>query len=57
MRSMSTGFHRWERIDDVIMGGISTSQIVDGSGNPDAVAWCGIVREEGGGFCGQRWVL
>jgi hypothetical protein len=50
------GLNRWERIDDVIMGGISTSQIVDESGNPDAVAWCGIVRPEGGGFCGQRWV-
>jgi hypothetical protein len=47
---------RWERIDDVIMGGISTSSLLDEGPkvNPESVVFRGIVREEGGGFCGQR---
>lgn len=42
---------KFERIDDVIMGGISKSQFVDGG---DCASWRGIVRTDGGGFCGQR---
>lgn len=47
---------RWERIDDVIMGGISTSSLLNEGPkvNPESVVFRGIVREEGGGFCGQR---
>ena len=50
----SSNLDAWERIDDVIMGGVSSSQLVaDG----DAVSFEGTLREEGGGFCGQRLKL
>jgi len=42
---------RFERIDDVIMGGVSKSMLVEGDG---CASWRGLVRTEGGGFCGQR---
>lgn len=42
---------KFERIDDVIMGGISTSKLVDQDG---FTSWRGLVRTDGGGFCGQR---
>ena len=46
---------RWERIDDVIMGGVSSSQLVaDAAGG---ARFEGTLREEGGGFCGQRTKL
>ena len=41
----------WERIDDVVMGGVSSSKIVVGDGGAE---WRGIVRTDGGGFCGTR---
>jgi len=41
----------WERIDDVVMGGVSSSKIVVGDGGAE---WKGIVRTDGGGFCGTR---
>ena len=43
---------RWERLDDVIMGGQSESgvkQQADGT-----AVWEGVLRVEGGGFCGTR---
>ncbi|KAI8465804.1 MAG: complex I intermediate-associated protein 30-domain-containing protein [Monoraphidium minutum] len=43
----------WERLDDVIMGGSSSSGIKaaeDGSG----AVWAGDLITEGGGFCGAR---
>ncbi|KIZ06137.1 hypothetical protein MNEG_1822 [Monoraphidium neglectum] len=43
----------WERLDDVIMGGSSSSGLTaleDGSG----AAWKGDLVVEGGGFCGAR---
>ena len=46
----------WERIDDVIMGGISSSRLVAAPGNAD-IFFEGILREQGGGFCGQRMKL
>ena len=47
---------RWERIDDVIMGGVSSSKlVVDPEGG--SVRFEGTLREEGGGFCGQRTKL
>ena len=50
----SSNLEAWERIDDVIMGGVSSSQLVaDG----EAVSFEGTLREEGGGFCGQRLKL
>ena len=58
---------KFDRIDDAIMGGISTSQlrqvvigkddkndnVDDGSGNNYA-SWSGVCRLDGGGFCGTR---
>lgn len=42
----------FDRIDDAIMGGISTSSI---RSSPDGYAsWSGICRVDGGGFCGTR---
>ena len=44
---------RWERLDDVIMGGQSSSGLeaaADGSG----AVWRGELVVEGGGFCGAR---
>merc|ERR1711920_501665 len=43
----------FERIDDAIMGGISTSAIRQ---NPeeDFATWSGVCRTDGGGFCGTR---
>ncbi|CAE8648008.1 unnamed protein product [Polarella glacialis] len=43
---------QFERIDDVIMGGMSKSQLVDGGAG--GAAWKGLIRTDGGGFCGQR---
>ena len=45
----------FDRIDDAIMGGISTSSI-RASGNDDEsyASWSGVCRTEGGGFCGAR---
>lgn len=42
---------RFQRIDDVVMGGVSRSKLIDGEG---CASWRGFVRTEGGGFCGQR---
>jgi hypothetical protein len=44
---------RWEEVNDVIMGGSSSSSISladDGRG----VMWSGQLVVEGGGFCGAR---
>lgn len=56
-----------ERLDDVIMGGVSTSTVVsvtelaEGEGTINATTttssyakWVGICRTDGGGFCGFR---
>lgn len=42
----------FDRIDDVVMGGISSSTIrsVDG----EYASWSGVCRTDGGGFCGTR---
>ena len=50
----SDGVDAWERIDDVIMGGVSSSRLVQGD---DCAIFEGTLREEGGGFCGQRLKL
>eukprot|EP00310_Coccolithus_braarudii_P025570 CAMPEP_0183355848 /NCGR_PEP_ID=MMETSP0164_2-20130417/42100_1 /TAXON_ID=221442 /ORGANISM="Coccolithus pelagicus ssp braarudi, Strain PLY182g" /LENGTH=378 /DNA_ID=CAMNT_0025529089 /DNA_START=14 /DNA_END=1150 /DNA_ORIENTATION=+ len=42
---------QWERIDDVVMGGVSSSRVVAGDARAE---WRGIVRTDGGGFCGAR---
>lgn len=43
----------WERLDDVIMGGQSSSALeVSGSGR--GATWSGQLVIEGGGFCGTR---
>mmetsp|Transcript_9083 Transcript_9083/g.13958 ORF Transcript_9083/g.13958 Transcript_9083/m.13958 type:complete len:225 (-) Transcript_9083:1319-1993(-) len=44
---------KFERIDDVIMGGISSSSFRERDGEPYA-SWSGICRVDGGGFCGTR---
>ena len=43
----------FERIDDVIMGGVSSSTF---GPSPSFLCWTfkGILRNEGGGFCGFR---
>lgn len=42
-----------ERLDDVIMGGISTSTVSNVTGQKYA-RWVGVCRTDGGGFCGFR---
>ena len=43
---------RWERLDDVIMGGQSSSSLVAAEGG--AALFSGDLILEGGGFCGAR---
>lgn len=45
---------RWERVDDVIMGGVSSSVLLSAPPGEDGVNFQGVLRSEGGGFCGQR---
>lgn len=45
----------WERIDDVIMGGVSSSRLV--LDKESGAVFEGRLREQGGGFCGQRMRL
>lgn len=42
----------WEKIDDVIMGGKSSSKIQSGPGQ--TAVWTGNLNIDGGGFCGTR---
>ena len=42
---------QFERIDDVIMGGLSRSAL---TASIWGASWRGVLRSEGGGFCGQR---
>ena len=44
---------KFERIDDAIMGGISTSALRRRDGE-DFARWSGVCRLDGGGFCGTR---
>jgi hypothetical protein len=44
---------KFDRIDDVIMGGVSTSTLMDVTNEPFA-KWFGMCRTTGGGFCGIR---
>jgi hypothetical protein len=46
----------WERIDDVIMGGVSNSRLA-AAPNGECAYFEGRLRELGGGFCGQRMRL
>jgi Complex I intermediate-associated protein 30 (CIA30) len=47
-----------DRLDDAIMGGISTSAVVHSSSSTSSASgcakWFGVCREDGGGFCGWR---
>lgn len=43
----------WERLDDVIMGGNSSSTLTVGPAGDGAI-WTGDLILEGGGFCGAR---
>ena len=47
----------WERIDDVIMGGVSSSRLVLATDAAGGAIFEGRIREQGGGFCGQRMRL
>ena len=47
----STTVEAFDRIDDVIMGGISTSSMMAAH---DYAKWFGVCRTDGGGFCGVR---
>lgn len=51
--SPSHPINKFDRIDDAIMGGISTSSVRAVSDHPYC-SWSGICREFGGGFCGMR---
>jgi len=45
----------FDRIDDAIMGGISTSSIrASGNEEESYASWSGVCRTDGGGFCGTR---
>jgi len=44
---------KFDRIDDVVMGGVSSSTLMDVTGEPYA-KWFGNCRIDGGGFCGLR---
>ncbi len=46
----------FDRIDDAIMGGISTSAIrsVQTDDDESYASWSGVCRTDGGGFCGTR---
>jgi len=46
----------FDRIDDAIMGGISTSSIraVSTESGESYASWSGVCRTDGGGFCGTR---
>mmetsp|Transcript_485 Transcript_485/g.626 ORF Transcript_485/g.626 Transcript_485/m.626 type:complete len:366 (-) Transcript_485:59-1156(-) len=47
----------FERIDDQVMGGVSTSNLLQvQNGDNTQVVWSGLVRTDGGGFCGTRTV-
>lgn len=50
---LNSTVERFERIDDAIMGGISTSALREVPGKPYA-SWSGVCRLDGGGFCGMR---
>ena len=52
MRS-AADMENWQRLDDVIMGGQSESNLQAAADNSGAV-WQGTLRVEGGGFCGAR---
>ena len=41
----------WERIDDVVMGGMSSSGLRQ---EKEKAVWSGIIRTDGGGFVGTR---
>ena len=47
----------FERIDDVIMGGVSSSRLVIADDASGGASFEGRLREQGGGFCGQRMKL
>mmetsp|Transcript_21927 Transcript_21927/g.39792 ORF Transcript_21927/g.39792 Transcript_21927/m.39792 type:complete len:386 (-) Transcript_21927:1273-2430(-) len=51
--SLNNTVESFERIDDAIMGGISTSALRDVPREPYA-SWSGVCRIDGGGFCGMR---
>ena len=53
LRTKQKSANSFERIDDAIMGGISTSTLRDVPNRSYAI-WSGICRTDGGGFCGLR---
>lgn len=52
MTDRASALASFERIDDVIMGGLSTSRME--LAEAGFASWRGLVRTDGGGFCGQR---
>ena len=49
----TSAINKFERIDDAIMGGISSSTLRFVP-NANFASWSGVLREFGGGFCGMR---
>mmetsp|Transcript_11274 Transcript_11274/g.18438 ORF Transcript_11274/g.18438 Transcript_11274/m.18438 type:complete len:368 (-) Transcript_11274:452-1555(-) len=59
LSEVASRISRWQRVDDVIMGGQSESQLQLGEANSETgdveyASFRGICRVEGGGFCGAR---
>ena len=52
--SREAALSAFERIDDVIMGGVSSSRLVLAEDEAGGAIFEGRIREQGGGFCGQR---
>ena len=46
----------FERVDDVVMGGVSSSTIAPDPAGRECLVWAGKCRAEGGGFAGARSV-
>ena len=46
----------FERVDDVVMGGITSSTIAPDPAGRECLVWAGKCRAEGGGFAGARSV-
>ena len=46
----------FERVDDVVMGGVSSSTVAPDPAGRECLVWAGKCRAEGGGFTGARSV-
>jgi hypothetical protein len=54
--ALAVAAQAWERVDDVVMGGVSSSAIGPDLAGRDCLVWAGKCRIQGGGFAGCRSV-